>query len=360
MPLPYHADVWFPGYLRSVARAAGRPAPQRLWVAVTDHYEPFWKNKDEGLAAERVALWSRCWPEVARRHRDSAGRPPVWSFFYPEEEYRPALLDALARFREDGIGDVEIHIHHDGEGEAFFVDHMSRYCELLHSRHGLLRKREGRLAFGFIHGNWSLDNSRPDGRWCGLNNELILLRQLGCYADFTMPCGPSPMQAGLMNSLYWAIDDPAKPKSYDSGQLLTPGVPPPANALMMIPGPFAIRLGKRLKPKLEIGELAGPLPVDGSRVRAWFRHAPVLGADQFLKLFAHGTQERHSGPFFQGMLDALFSALQAHAHARGMEIYFVSAWRMFLAVEEALAGRDPRVSFNPRTDDGIPTPSSRA
>ena len=37
--------------------------------------------------------------------------------------------------------------------------------------------------FGFIHGNWCLDNSRADGRWCGLNNELILLRELGCYAD---------------------------------------------------------------------------------------------------------------------------------------------------------------------------------
>ena len=33
--------------------------------------------------------------------------------------------------------------------------------------------------------------SLPDGRWCGLNNELILLRDLGCYADFTLPSAPS-------------------------------------------------------------------------------------------------------------------------------------------------------------------------
>ena len=56
----------------------------------------------------------------------------------------------------------------------------------------------GELRFAFIHGNWSLDNSRPDGRWCGLNNELILLRELGCYADFTLPSAPSDTQACVL------------------------------------------------------------------------------------------------------------------------------------------------------------------
>ena len=53
----------------------------------------------------------------------------------------------------------------------------------------------GRVVFGFIHGNWALDNSRPDGKYCGLNNEITLLRDLGCYADFTMPSGASPTRA---------------------------------------------------------------------------------------------------------------------------------------------------------------------
>ncbi len=178
-------------------------------------------------------------------------------------------------------------------------------------------------------------------RWCGLNNELTLLRQLGCYADFTMPCGPAPMQASLMNAIYWAVDDPAKPKSYDSGVLARPGQPGPANALMMIPGPFAVRLGAGWKPKIEIGDLSGPLPVDGSRADSWFRVSPVLGEDQFLKFFAHGTQERHSSAFFQGgMLDTLFSTLARHCQARRMELRFVSAWDMFQVIERIVEGRD--------------------
>ena len=27
-------------------------------------------------------------------------------------------------------------------------------------------------AYAFVHGNWALDNSRPDGRWCGIDAEL--------------------------------------------------------------------------------------------------------------------------------------------------------------------------------------------
>ena len=81
-------------------------------------------------------------------------------------------------------------------GEQSFTGRMSRFIETLAGRHGLLRRHRGKLAFGFIHGNWALDNARPDGRWCGLNNEITLLRDLGCYADFTLPAAPERSVAG--------------------------------------------------------------------------------------------------------------------------------------------------------------------
>ena len=61
----------------------------------------------------------------------------------------------------DGIADVEGHLHHDGEGQQKFIDRISGFTETLFSRHGLLRKSNGKIVFGFIHGNWALDNSRP-------------------------------------------------------------------------------------------------------------------------------------------------------------------------------------------------------
>ena len=115
-----------------------------------------------------------------------------------------------------GIADVEVHIHHDGEGEQDFVDRITQFIEVLHNRHGLLRQESGQVRFGFIHGNWALDNSLPNGRWCGLNNELVLLRDLGCYADFTLPSAPSPLTR-IVNTIYWATDDPCRPKSHDTG-----------------------------------------------------------------------------------------------------------------------------------------------
>jgi len=36
------------------------------------------------------------------------------------------------------------------------------------------------------------------------------LRELGCYTDFTMPSGAEETQARLINTIYWAIDDPKR------------------------------------------------------------------------------------------------------------------------------------------------------
>ena len=89
------------------------------------------------------------------------------------------------------------------------------------------------------------------------------------------------------------------------------------------------------------------------------RFGDLPGDDQFLKFFAHGTQERHSGPFFSGMLDQLFATLAAQTARRGMELYFVSAWQMFLAIENILQGADPRAALTPGTTPHTATPSSR-
>ena len=46
------------------------------------------------------------------RFRDSDGRPPRHTFFYPPEEYEPQYLDALTELCQAGFGEVEVHIHH--------------------------------------------------------------------------------------------------------------------------------------------------------------------------------------------------------------------------------------------------------
>jgi hypothetical protein len=208
--------------------------------------------------------------------------------------------------------------------------------------HGLLHSWNGAPAFGFIHGNWALDNSRPDGRWCGLNNELSILKKLGCYADFTLPSAPSMTQVRTINKIYWATDDPSKPKSHDIGVSLCPGGGRDGD-LLLIPGPLGLRWanGRSWKLRLETGELAGyDMPVRG-RAPLWFKLAPRIGNDIFVKLFGHGMQEFNSGPLLGGGFDVLFTELRRECEARDWSLFYVSAWEMFQAVEAVRERRDP-------------------
>jgi hypothetical protein len=346
-----NAHLWAPGYVSSHWRRP-KSAPTRVWLAFADHFEPRWHNAGQAQAEARVEAWRTKWPEIAKRHLDSAGRRPVYTFFYPQEEYHPRLLDPLAELTSLGIADVEVHLHHDGEGEQDFVDRITGFTETLFRRHGLLRTREGRVVFGFIHGNWALDNSLPDGRWCGLNNEITLLRDLGCYADFTLPSAPSETQTRIVNTIYWAVDDPAKPKSHDTGIPVTPGGDV-AGDLLMIPGPLGVcwRSG-RLLPRIENGELASYYPVTTERVRTWLRVAPRIGEDVFIKLFSHGATEKNAAALLHSALDFTLRELTAECGRRGMGLYFVSAFQMREAIE-SLRKRENPVERVVRAEDAV-------
>jgi hypothetical protein len=338
-----HAEIWLPGYLRFRAARWLRPPrpPERLWLAIMEHYEPFLHNTDERRAVERVARWCEAWPEIARRNVDALGRPAQYSYFYPEEEYRPHLLDRIAATVRAGTGDVEIHLHHDRDTAAAFCDRMLSFIERLHNDHGLLRTVDGRPVFGFIHGNWALDNAHPRGIGCGLNNEITLLNKLGCYADFTMPSGDEPTQVHQINSIYWAIDNPRKPKSHDRGPIVTAGRWEPRD-LLMIPGPLGPRFDdRRWRPKLEAGELNHRAPATAGRVEAWFDLAPRIGADIFLKLHTHGLQEATSAALLGGGLDTLFRLLRLGCARRGVQLRYTTAWGMRQAVERAARGAAP-------------------
>jgi len=343
-PVLQTAHLWLPGYCRARFHGRGLPPVKRVWVAFADHFEPWWRRPDDATALERVRRWTRGWPEVAGRHLDSAGRPACYTFFYPEEQYDARVMDELAKLRDRQLGDVEVHIHHDADTAPRFVERMSLFLERLATRHGLLHRTAGRVRFGFIHGNWALDNALPDGRHCGLNNEITLLRDLGCYADFTMPSVPSPAQTRMVNTIYWAKDDPAKPKSHDTGVEVTIGGGVEGD-LMMIPGPLGINFGEwgtAGVPKVEVGELAGnALPTPG-RVRLWIRLAPRLGGDVFIKLFGHGAPEKNAVPLLEeGALDRALSELTNQCAALGAELFFVSTWELWNVVEAIRRRMDP-------------------
>jgi hypothetical protein len=330
---------WLPSLLLAWLRP--RRHVRTLWIAVCDHFEPLWRRADGEQAAERVTLWRRQWPAIAARHIDSAGRPPQYTFFYPEEEYRPEFLEPLADMTRSGVADVEVHLHHDRDTADGFRERVSHFVDVLARNHGLLRTSAGKPAFGFIHGNWALDNARPDGRWCGLNNEITLLKELGCYADFTLPAAPDPSQAGPVNEIYDVTDDPDRPRSHARGVPVRRGTA--RQDLTLITGPLGITFAgrRRLRPYLETGELAHYARPTPRRVSSWLSLAPRIQGHGFVKLFAHGAQEANSAALLGGGLDEMFSGLAAVCRARSIELRFVTAWEMWRVVEDLRAGAVP-------------------
>jgi hypothetical protein len=272
--------------------------PVHVLLAICDHYEPKRGNASPQKAKARVQQWVDEYPRLFDRFRDSDGLPPRYSFFYPADEYEPEYLDMLAGLCRAGYGEVEVHLHHDNDTAENLRRTLLDFKRTLSERHGLLSrdKESGEVAYGFIHGNWALDNCRSDGRWCGVNNELDVLRETGCYADFTLPSAPSETQTRKINSIYWAVDDPKKPKSHDTGFDLGT-VPRPERALLMIQGPLLLDWGRRkfgLVPRVENACLQKGQPPDDKRLALWLRarvNVPTKPNYVFVKLHTHGVNE---------------------------------------------------------------------
>jgi hypothetical protein len=210
---------WLPGYLKwALTRSEQARGPVHVFFLFADHFEP-------GTEKYRIVQrWLDDYPAMARRHCDSTGRPVQHTWFYPAEQPIDRNLEALKILVSAGYGEVELHLHH---GPDTLETARRRYQEGIawFQRFGFLKGTDGATHFAFIHGVWALDNSRYDRRYCGVDRELQLLRELGCFADFTFPSLGQESQPAMVNSIYMATDDD-RPKSYNYGVPLQVGVKP--------------------------------------------------------------------------------------------------------------------------------------
>lgn len=341
---------WLPSYFRQcIARLrANRIGTVTVHVCFADHFEPFGGGSDTARARERVAYWAERYPELASRHVDSFGGHPKHSFFYPIEEYDPQILDQLGDLERRGLAGVEVHFHHNDDTAENLANELVAFSKTLRSRHGLLRADgDTDPAYCFIHGNWALDNSRPDGKWCGVDNELSVLVDTGCRADMTMPSAPSDTQTQKINSIYAARGVEGKRKSHDTGRDIRVGEWLEPGELLLIQGPLALNWRRRkagVLPKIENGEISHDAPPSEDRVRLWLGFAPrVVGAEQhvFVKLHTHGAEDETMNMLLTCGLETLWRNLENEIRDRpGMSLRYVSAWEMFTTIRElATEGR---------------------
>ena len=340
-------STWIAAYLRQDWRQ--RPADgvtKHLMFCFVDHYEPGWKQPSYATECARVARWRSEYPKLCEGHRDADGRAPIHTFFYPEEEYRPEHLDALVDLCRLGLGEMEIHLHHDNDTEAGLREKLHRFTELLATRHDALPRdaATGQPRWAFIHGDWALDNCHPAGTNCGVNNELIVLREEGCYADYTLPAAPSPCQTSTVNKLYYATDDPLQPKSHDTGVRV--GVGRAASGdMMIVQGPLGFMWHNRkfgVMPRIENGDVRTSSPPTPKRVDAWVDTGiHVEGRPEwiFVKVHTHGTQERDMDTLLGAPMGEAFTHLEKRYNdGREWALHYVSARETYNIIKAAEAG----------------------
>ena len=332
-------QYWLPSYVSERVRRRARSTPgiRHVYFCFADHYEPYGGTTDQPAARSRVAEWAEKYPKIARQHHDSEGRVPQHSFFYPQEEYDDVLMDQLAGLCRAGFGAVEVHLHHDGDTAGDLRAKLRQFVDTLHCRHGLLRMDEtGQVVWAFIHGNWALDNSRPDGRWCGVDNELDVLVETGCRVDMTMPSAPSDTQTSKINSIYFARGSAGKRKAHDHGRDVVVGEWGRPGELLILQGPLTLNWRERkllVLPHIENAEISETAVPTHHRVALWARcHVAVQGAEEhlFVKVHTHGATQGTTAMLFGGGFSSLWTELERQYRDReGYQLHYVTAWEMY-------------------------------
>lgn len=339
---------WLWPYLCALPRrwAAPRPHEVHVLLCIADHFEPGNGGASRRQAADRVARWVDQYPKLFGSFRDADNRPPRHTFFYPVEMYQENEVDSIAQLCRDGFGEVEIHLHHDNDTAANLRRALLDAKHLLSTRHGLLSRArgEGEIRYAFVHGNWALDNSRPDGRYCGVNNELDILRQTGCYGDFTLPSYPSPTQTRKVNSIYYACDNPLKPKSHDWG-VEVGTAPAPADSLLMFQGPLLLDWRRRkfgVLPRVENGCIQANQSPSMARLDHWIRAGVRVRtrADwYFVKLHTHGATEANQRVLLGDSMVRFHEDLARRARQdRRFHFHYVTAREMYNLARAAAEG----------------------
>jgi len=317
-------------------------ALRHVMFCFVDHFEPDWKNADKQQQTRRVDRWVKEYPDLASKHTDTDGCHPRHTFFYPAEVYQKEHLDKLAKICQEGFGEVEVHLHHDQDNEESLVSKLEK-AKKDFAAHGLLGrdKKSGETRYGFIHGNWALNNSREDRRWCGVNNETELLQKTGCYADFTLPSAPSETQTAKINSLYYAKSSSETPKGHNKGSDVEFGCNH-ADGLIMIQGPLALNFKRGLKPRIENGDITGHNPPTENRIDLWVNQqisVKNLPDWVFVKVHTHGAQENNMEGLLGSSLEQLWSYLETK-YNDGVQyaLHYVSAREMYNIIKAAEDG----------------------
>jgi hypothetical protein len=347
---------WAPSYVwQRLARH--QPANKtHLIFALADHFEPAIMPEDGSARAphaeqeRRLERWCREYPENFAQMRDAEGQPFVHTYYYPAEQYDRSLMARLADHCRSGWGEIEIHLHHgmnapDSAENTHRV--VSQFRDRLALEHGCLSYWDGAGSprYSFVHGNFALANS-DGGHACGVDSELQILADTGCYADLTLPTGAfHGAQTSKINSLYECALPLGERAPHRRGRDLARGHAPQVFPLM-VQGPLMLDFGgnhgsRRLR--IDNAALTGANPANLHRLKLWKRAAiSVIGKPDwiFIKLHCHGMDPTQEDATLGSAMQKFLLDLVGGAERRNEVLHFVSAREMVNIILAACDGKE--------------------
>jgi hypothetical protein len=315
-----------------------------------DHFEPGTAGASLEVANMRMLDLLTKYPSIADHHRDADGRLPRRSWFFPPHYHKHGWLKSLVRLCADGYGEIELHLHH-GKNFPDSSENLRatlNLCIKEYAHFGIFGKSGVDAKYGFIHGDWALNNSR-NGRFCGVNDELAILKETGCYADFTLP---SPVGGSFdrSNSLFYADINSLDAHSHTRGNFsrVDRGNSLTNSGLLIVQGPLhPLRISSSILSTRVVGDgLDNFLPISESRIDSWVDAGiAVEGKNDwlFIKTHTHGAMD--SETVLGNKMNTLFQYLGSkYNDGINFCLHYVTAREFYNIIKAAEAGE---VGSNP-------------
>jgi hypothetical protein len=345
-----------------------------IMFCMCDHFEPGTAGASLGVANSRMFDLLSKYPSIADQYRDSDGRPPRRSWFFPPHYHKHGWLRSLVSLCSDGYGEIELHLHHGKKlpDNSANLRATLKLCIDEYARFGIFGKSGRETKYGFIHGDWALNNSR-NGHFCGVNDELAILKETGCYADFTLP---SPVGGSFdrSNSLYYADVNSLHSNSHTRGNFsrVDRDSNLSSSGLLIVQGPLhPLRISRSIFSTRIVGDgLDNFLPISESRIDSWVDAGiSVDGKNDwlFIKTHTHGAMD--SDTVLGNKMHTLFQYLGSkYNDGVNFCLHYVTARELYNIIKAAEAGEasdnpiafkdylisepvyDPRVDINEASD----------
>jgi hypothetical protein len=323
---------------------------KHIIFTIANHFEPSWSENgllDLDSQRRRLDDYYKLARKTGEAVRDADGTKFRHTNFYPAEQYDFQILEKLAEMQSEDLGETEIHLHH-GVEKPDTAENLRRslvdFRDVLAAEHRLLSRFEedSQPKYAFVHGNLALANS-CGGRFCGVDEEMQILRETGCYVDMTLPSAPDQSQVPMLNQIYECGLPLAEKVPHRTGRAVEVFGNQPKLPLIFT-GPLVFNWTRRIKgfpvPRIDDGALVYNQPMDLARFNRWLSaNITVKGRSDwiFVKLYCHGFFDRDQQASIGEDAQRFFSEIIENGEKTSQyRVYFASAREAFNMVSAAI------------------------